>query len=134
MADKSTDDLYDLISQADPETLQAMIDAGLVPERSNIAQGQYNYGQKLAGTPSAQGREVGKTYVASSPLEHLAVALRNYQGQKMMKDAQSQQQGLLDRQGQGRLDYLRLIAGRGQPSPGPQIASPQMIDGDLPQE
>lgn len=90
----SQSDLYDLLSQLGPDALQQMISAGLVPSRIGVAE----------RFQPAQGQEVGHTYVAASPLEHMANAFRQYQEQK-----------LLGQQGQGRLAYLRAIAARGAP-------------------
>lgn len=93
-------DLYALIQQADPQTLQLMMQAGLAPAQNEALQNQ----------KMAQGREVGphNVFVASSPLEHFANALR-----------ERRQQQLIDQQGQGRQAYLKLVAGQGQPSDDP---------------
>jgi len=98
------EDLYSLIQNADPATLQSMIDAGLVPGKQAAL--QHGLDQ-----PMAQGREVGRTYVASSPLEHLANAMRSAVAYKRMND-------IVSGQGQGRLAYLRMLAQKPTASPG----------------
>ncbi len=106
-------DLYDLISQADPSVLQLLIDAGLVPSRMGIEGEKMSMGQGMMNTPTPQGRDVGHTYVASSPLEHLSAAIRQGVGAKMAGGAMQGQQDLTGQQGAGRLAYLRLLAGQG---------------------
>jgi hypothetical protein len=131
MADQ---DLYSLLQNVDPETLQAMIQAGLAQDQMGLQGQRVKYGEQLAGTQQPEGRQVGNTYVAASPLEHLAAAVRNMQGQRMMNQGMQAQQGALQGQGAGRIAYLKLLAGRGQPPPQDIGASPQMVQGDLPQE
>jgi hypothetical protein len=67
--------------------LQQMAQMGISPEVLGLAGNQINRGQEMQDTPMAQGRNVGSTYVASNPLEHLATAVRQYQGGKMAKQA-----------------------------------------------
>ncbi|WP_242394856.1 hypothetical protein [Anaeromyxobacter oryzisoli] len=110
------DDLYALIQNADPATLQSMIDAGLVPGRMGVEQQMMGMGQGLAETPTPQGRQVGNTYVAASPIEHLSAALRQGIGAQMQHKAMQEQSGLIGQQGAGRLAYLKLLAGRGPQS------------------
>jgi len=95
MADQ---DFYDLIAQADPETLKMLIGAGLVPSQ-NAA---------IDNMQMAKGQNVGNTYVAASPVEHLANALKSYKQQQLIKQ-----------QGQGREAYLRLLAKQNAPQANP---------------
>jgi len=113
------EDLYSLIQNADSATLQSMIQAGLAPGREAALQQGLNQ-------PMAQGREVGRTYVAASPLEHLANAVRAVVGQRKMND-------LTNQQGSGRLAYLRMLAGKPVASAGgPVPGAPQPIGaGDM---
>jgi hypothetical protein len=55
-----------------------------IPIRQQAIQARQRRAQALMATPTAQGREVGRTYVASSPLEHAATALARAMG---MRDA-----------------------------------------------
>ena len=110
MQDTSDQDLYDFLSMAGPDVQDAMIQAGLVPQRMGIAQQGMGIAQGLANTPTPEGRTVGRTYVASSPLEHLSAALRQYQGAKMERQGLGQQQGMVDTVGQGRSAYWNELA------------------------
>ena len=116
------DDLFNLLKQADPETLQKMIDAGIFDESSKPLTQQFDIGQSMMNTPSAQGRQVGNTYVASSPLEHLANAVRQAVGARISGNAMTGEKDLATKVGEGRLAYLKLLQKRaaaqsGQPPP-----------------
>jgi hypothetical protein len=53
-----------------------------------------NFGEEMAMSPMAQGTQTGGkygTYVAASPLEHLASGLRQFKGFKDVKDARADQ-------------------------------------------
>lgn len=121
------DDLFSVLQQADPKTLQMMVEAGLFDERSKPLDQQMGIGRGLMETPSAQGRTVGNAYVASSPLEHLSNAIRQMAGARMSGKAMGGMGELADKRGAGRLAYLNLIAQRMG-----QQASP--ADGALPGE
>lgn len=107
------DDLYSLLASADPQTLQAMIDAGLVDDRMGLAGKQLGIAHEQFNTPGADGRNVGHTYVASSPMEHLAVAMRRYQGARGMQGAQGRMADLAAAKGAGRMGYLKLLGKQG---------------------
>lgn len=119
------DDLYSILQQVDPKTLQALVDAGLFDERSAPLQQQFGIGKSLLATPSAPGQNVGNTYVAASPLEHLATAMRQYQGVKKTNQAMQGESDLADQRGAGRLAYLKLLAQQQKP-PVPPVAAPGM--------
>jgi hypothetical protein len=118
------DDLYQLlqyIEATNPGALDQMIQGGQAPEQMQLQAQQAKRGSSLADTQQPQGMHVGGTYMASSPLEHLAAALRQGKGLSMEKQAAQAQQQALQQQGAGRLAYLRGIAGQGQqdqPDPG----------------
>jgi hypothetical protein len=69
------------------ELIQLMAQLGISPEVLGMLTHQVGRGEQMADTPMAQGRQVGNAYVASSPLEHLANAVRQFKGQKMTQDA-----------------------------------------------
>lgn len=120
------DDLYSILQQVDPATLQKMVDAGIFEEKSVPLQQQFKMGQGMANTPMAQGQTVGSTFVASSPLEHLANALRQYQGVKATKSAMQSESDLANQRGAGRLAYLKLLAQQQQP-PATSGAAPMPV-------
>ena len=73
-------------------------------------------GQGMADTPMAQGQQLGgrySTYVASSPLEHLATGLRQYQGNKQAKTAKEKLEELSTQQQQAREGLFRSGLGGG---------------------
>lgn len=107
------DDLMSLLDQADPETLQMMLKALGAPETMGV-------GHELLGTPGAEGRNVGHTYVASSPLEHLGVAAQRGLGAYMMGRGQQQR-------GAGIRAYIEALRGRRglQPDPYAGVAGAQ---------
>jgi hypothetical protein len=106
-------DLYALIQNMDPAALQQMMEAGVVPEQLALQAQQAKRGQGLADTQTPQGMHVGGSYVASSPLEHLAAALRQGQGGIMQNKAAQAQQDALKQAVGGRTAYLQGIAGQG---------------------
>lgn len=122
-------DLADLLQYADEDTIDALVSAGLVPARAALAKQQMGFGQSLMDTPSPQGAHVGNTYVASSPLEHLAAAMRQGIGARKMQGAMAQQGSLLDQQGaasaQGWAQALRAMRNRSlMPAGGIQTYEP----------
>ena len=77
------EDLYALLDQADPETLNLMLQALSSGETMGVGHG-------LMSTPQPEGRNVGHTYVASSPLEHMSAAANRGLGSLMMQGGQGQ--------------------------------------------
>ena len=114
------DVLFSLLKYVDEPTLQKMIDAGLFEESSNPLNQQFGIGQKMMDTPSAQGRQVGNTYVASSPLEHLANAVRQAVGARISGNAMTGEKDLATKVGAGRLAYLKLLQKRAAAQSGQQ--------------
>ena len=123
-------------SQANPEDenlVRQMMALGSIPDLQALLRGQGMQGyQEFAGTPSAEGRTVGHTYVASSPWEHMAVALQRGMGALQQ---QKSKQGLLDtfqQQDSGRTAGMlaalrRLYANQGQAAQ-PQDQPTGMLD------
>lgn len=94
------DDMLSLLDNADPQTLQLMLQALNSGETMGM-------GQSLTQTPTPEGRNVGHTYVASSPLEHLSAALQRGVGYGLVGRGQQQR-------GTGIQAYIdALRAGRG---------------------
>src|SRR5438445_738011 len=90
----------------DPELLKALTDAGMTEEQLRLLAPQLQMGQEMMQPQHAQGREVGagpfRTFVASSPLEHLANAMREGVGAYITNKVQGRQQELLAQQQKGR--------------------------------
>jgi hypothetical protein len=83
--------------QISPELLAQLSEMGIAPDELDMLHQQVQRAQALRNTPGAQGREVGRTYVASSPLEHLAVGLQRVQGQQGIQGGEQSQAALLQR-------------------------------------
>ena len=110
--------LEELLQYMDPDVLDQMVQSGLAQQRGGVAKQAMGIGQEMASTPSAQGRTVRNgIYVAASPIEHLATALRQYQGQKAMQNAMGKQQEYIDQQGAGTKGLLGTIKKFGNRKP-----------------
>lgn len=67
------------------------------PELGGIAEDQQSFGAKAALMPMPEGTQTGGkygTYVAASPLEHMASGLRTYKGYKDMGEAKTAREEL----------------------------------------
>lgn len=125
------EELYELLQQADPDTLQRMIAAGLAPVRMQQAHGQLDRAQALTGTPMPEGQRVGSTYVAASPLEHLAAAFTRVRGQQGVNAAEQRLAGLTDQVGGGQDAFIQALIRQGQRRPAPAVVPPALVTGEL---
>jgi hypothetical protein len=91
--------------------LMALAQAMGVPAEMARIQARQRRAQGFMETPLAQGRQVGQTYVASSPLEHLASAMSRYIGTRDMKAAEQDMGPLAQRQQAGQAAQLRMERG-----------------------
>jgi hypothetical protein len=73
---------------------------------------QADQGLSMQNTPAPQGQNVGQTYVASSPLEHIAAAFQRYQGGQKQKTAEQGFADTLTRQTAGRGASFKAQAGQ----------------------
>lgn len=109
---------------ADPRVLAQLLAASLAGPRMGGVDKDYNLGAEMFQTPGAGGRNLGYTYVASSPLEHFANALMKVQGYKRMQAAQQAREGQVQAMGTGIDRAIQLLLGRQrQPQPQPQPAT-----------
>ena len=69
--------------------------------QGGVANDQLAIAQGLRSTPSAEGRQAGRVYVAANPLEHIASAYKQRQGLDQEKTALARKKELSDMQGQG---------------------------------
>ncbi len=81
--------------------IQQMAALGISPEMLAMLTHQIGRGENLQDTPMAQGQRVGNTYVAASPLEHMANALRQYKGAQMAKEGKGKYADQLGQNQQG---------------------------------
>jgi len=82
----------------------------------SAAQTAQEQGFEMATAPGAQGTQLGgkySTYVAASPLEHLASGLRQYKGYKGMKESKDKLKELSEQQQKAREDLARAGMGGG---------------------
>ncbi len=92
------DDMLSLLDSADPETLRMMLQALNSGETMGM-------GQQMFQTPGAEGRNVGHTYVAASPIEHMGNALQRVMGARMIQQGQGQRGGGIEA-------YINALRGR----------------------
>jgi hypothetical protein len=105
----------DIFASMSPEELQRMLDGTLAGPRGVLAGQDYAQAQQQYETPQPGGRNLGYTYVASNPMEHLAAAIKGVQGQRGMQDARVQQNKQIDSTGLGLAQAVELIRRAQQP-------------------
>jgi hypothetical protein len=108
-----------------PDLLQQIIDAGLSDDRMGMAGQKARTGAALFGTPGAQGMNVGGTYKAASPLEHLSTAMSRILGGKMQRDAHGEMEGLLGQKAAGRRAMGQAQAGLFAPPTAGALNAPE---------
>jgi hypothetical protein len=89
--------------------LEQLTQAGLYPQQLAQLQRQYQLAQGFMQPQEAQGRQVGGTYVAASPWEHLANAIRPMVGAYMQRSAQNREQDLTSQLSSGRQAFARAL-------------------------
>jgi hypothetical protein len=91
------------------DLIQQLTQAGLYPQQIAQLQRQYQLAQGFMQPQEAQGRQVGGTYVASSPLEHLSNALRPVIGAYMQRSAMNRAGELTGQLSSGRQAFARAL-------------------------
>lgn len=99
------------------DQIEAIMALGGMQEESKIIGDEVGQAQQRSRFAPAQGRQAGQIYVAANPLEHLVTALRSYKGQQELEGLRGQQQDLLQKQQDARINFLRNQAGQTAPSP-----------------
>lgn len=89
------------------EQIEAIMSLGGMQEESKYIGEKVGRAEREADFPMAQGRQVGGTFVAAHPLEHLVRALRMRQGREKLEQYGGERQDLLQRQKEARLNFLR---------------------------
>jgi hypothetical protein len=108
------------LKQRDPAAFDNLIASGLFGEQMGMANQDWTQGGALMGTPSPEGMRVGGTYVASSPLEHLATAMARSRGAGQQADARRRQQEFMASLNRGKGDLLSEMARQRQAQQMPQ--------------
>jgi hypothetical protein len=111
----------------DEALIQMLVQLGAIPEEQALLMRQMDQGAGMMQTPGAQGQNVGGTYVASNPLEHLSVALQRGMGAQKQRGAEGAYRDTLGKQTAGRSAYAEALkrlmeqqmTGQAQPMPGP---------------
>jgi hypothetical protein len=88
-----------------PEAFRAMLEAAVADQRAALAGQDYKRGAADSGTMQPDGKNLGYTYVAANPMEHLASAIQRVQGGMRMDRSQAQQQDIIG-QRQGGMEAL----------------------------
>jgi hypothetical protein len=119
----------DLEMSMSPELLALLQQIAGTPEEQEMLGQEAQIGLGMLNTPGAQGMNVGGTYVASNPVEHLSVALQRAMGAKQYRGAQDEMMGNIAKQGAARsatmADILqKMLGGGGQPDPFAQAPGP----------
>lgn len=108
---------------ADPELMQRLTEAGVFPDEMDLLSQQMKRAEAMRKTPAAKGYEVGGTYKAASPLEHLATALGGFMGQRDIQRTSTQQNDALERMRANAMALARALRG-GNDSPQPYDWAP----------
>jgi len=93
----------------DPELLQRLAAAGMTEEQLRMLAPQLHLGMGMLQPQEAQGRNVGGTYVASSPIEHLSNAFRQMVGAKLAGGALGSERDLLAKKQQAIQDWQQAM-------------------------
>lgn len=119
----------------DPAALaQAMSGLGSMPDRQALLKQHMEWGHDATQAPAPKGMQVGGTYMASSPLEHIAAALQRVMGYRQQGQGERGLTASLGEQDKLRGQYadalMRAMAARdgGREALGPyQGDAPQLI-------
>lgn len=93
--------------------LKQLVEMGVLGDEMGIENDQLKMAEALRSTPTPEGRQAGRVFTAANPLEHLAAGVQRYRGGKALEEGREAQQGILGKQQEGRLDFLkRYMLGR----------------------
>lgn len=93
----------------DDETLQQLMELGIIPEQLDQLKQQMAQSQKIRDRGAPKGTDTGRVYVAASPLEHAAYAMQGIKAGKDMDRDRLAQQKLLADQIRGRSAYFNKM-------------------------
>lgn len=120
---------YDLIQ--DPEFRRQLAAMGAIPDEQALINKEMDLGTEMAQTPLAEGTRVGHTYIAASPMSHLAVALQRYMGMRQQKQAREGMRNAFGKLTSARSNAMDRWAQMQAPEQGPGPFSgqaPQLIE------
>jgi hypothetical protein len=93
----------------DPALLSQLVELGSAPEKQGLLKQRMQYGHEEWQTPTPQGMRVGGTYIAASPLEHIASALQRGIGLAQQRGAMGGLEKSIAEQGAGRSAYANAL-------------------------
>lgn len=109
------------LDDTDPYASQLAEAMGALPIQMQRLRAKQARAQSLIGTPSAQGAQVGHTFVAASPFEHLATGLQRAMGYQQARQADEEmgplaQQAEAAGRSQFRMEHAPAPSGWGAPA------------------
>lgn len=115
------------------EQLDAIAEAGTYDEANAYLSEQAQRAEAMRNTPMPEGRQVGRVFVASHPLEALAAGLSRARGAKDYATAMGERRSLIDMLRKGNRTSGLMAAGAMLP-PGrkPPPSAPPSWDGGTP--
>lgn len=102
--------MADFDNMWDPALVQQLVALGGVPDQQALAMKRLEMGREDAQTAMPQGRQVGNTYMAASPMEHLAAALQKGMGVARQMRGEREYGNLVNKQTEGRNAYAAALA------------------------
>lgn len=107
----------------DPALLGRLMPLSGIPDEQALARQLMEFGREDSRTEMPKGYHVGGTYIAASPLEHLAAGLQRAMGTVQQRKAAANIQDLIGKQVKGR-NALAEALGRRMTPPEPEYAGP----------
>jgi hypothetical protein len=118
----------------DPEMADQLAQMGLYGDKAALFGQDTKRADLQRGIASPEGRFVGSTYVAASPLEHLGVAMQRMAGQQNLSNARQAQEQLMSGDVAARKGLASAMAQamrrRREGEPMESIQSPRMLGAD----
>lgn len=99
-----------------PEQLEQLIQLGVIPEEQAMLAGSLSQARALRNKEGPKGTDMGRVYVAASPLEHAVHAYEGYKAGNDIKDLTKKQQDTLKRQTEGRMAFVDALRRKSKPT------------------
>lgn len=108
----------------DPALVQQLVSLGGIPDQQAMAMKRLEMGREDSQAAMPRGYQVGNTYMAASPMEHLAAALQKGVGIAKQRGAEREYGDLIGKQTEGRNAYAAALARLLQQNQTPTDAGP----------
>lgn len=99
----------------DPALVQQLVALGGIPDQQALAMKRMEMGREDSTAQMPRGYQVGNTYMAASPMEHLAAALQRGMGVARQMGGEREYRDLIGQQAHGRNAYAAALARLFQP-------------------